>query len=574
MMPAATLIVLGLLAAGAVFGRRIAGRLRAAEQQARRYRDADAARASAEAARQRAEESERWFRHTADNAPVLLWMSGTEGRINYFNNTWLEFTGRALQQELGGGWVEGIHPDDVERCLDPYRTAFEARQSVRREYRLRRSDGEYRWMLDTGAPRHTTGGEFEGYIGSCIDITERKEAEEAQHVRLEAARVLAWSLDLQETLRQVTTLIVPRFADYCLIRLRAPDGTYNQVAASHVSEAGARWLEELGRRYRPDLTNPHSALARALNGAMPVLSAAPSPDELRSLSADPEVIRIIEQLGPASYTVVPLVARGDVFGAITLATSVSQRRLRASDLALVELLGARAALAIDNARLYADARQVRDEAYRASQLESQLMQARLETLRAQLNPHFLFNALNTIAMLVRRQANADALRGVISLSELLRQVLAGRGALEVTLREELGLVEHYLEIEQLRFRDRLSVGMQVAPDVLDARVPSLILQPLVENAVRHGIAPRAESGRLDIICERESDSLHIEVRDDGPGFAEGWDAARSGGLGLANTRERLQRLYGSDHHLVARNARAGGAVVSLEIPFRTTSSAT
>jgi sensor histidine kinase YesM len=172
-------------------------------------------------------------------------------------------------------------------------------------------------------------------------------------------------------------------------------------------------------------------------------------------------------------------------------------------------------------------------------------------------------------MLVRRQANAEALRGIVGLSQLLRQVLDRRGAPEVSLGEELALVEHYLAIEQLRYPDRLGVRMTVADEVLDAQVPSLLLQPLVENAVRHGIGRRSERGWIRIAGLRADRWLTLEVRDDGPGFPDGWNPATSAGIGLANTRERLQRLYGRRHRLDLRNGEDGGAVVAVTLPFHT-----
>ncbi|WP_292826166.1 PAS domain S-box protein [Nostoc sp. JL33] len=135
-------------------------------------------------------ESEARFRQMADTAPVLIWMSGTDTLCNYFNKPWLDFTGRTLEQEMGNGWAEGVHADDFQRCLDIYTNAFDARQKFRMEYRLRRIDGEFRWLLDTGVPRFAPTGEFLGYIGSCVDIHDRKLAEEALRDSEERYRIL------------------------------------------------------------------------------------------------------------------------------------------------------------------------------------------------------------------------------------------------------------------------------------------------------------------------------------------------------------------------------------------------
>lgn len=182
----------------------------------------------------------------------------------------------------------------------------------------------------------------------------------------------------------------------------------------------------------------------------------------------------------------------------------------------------------------------------------------------QLQPHFLFNTLHAISALVHEDAE-EADRMVAHLSELLRLSLENAGAQEVTLRQELEFLEPYLQIEQARFGNRLALRRDIAADVLDARVPNLVLQPLVENAVRHGIASRSGPGLVEISARRAGDRLRLEVRDNGSGLPAA--GALREGVGLGNTRARLQQLYGADHRLEMRNVEGGGLRVTLEIPF-------
>lgn len=203
---------------------------------------------------------------------------------------------------------------------------------------------------------------------------------------------------------------------------------------------------------------------------------------------------------------------------------------------------------------------------RASELEKRLAQAKLQALQMQLNPHFLFNTLHSISSLMHKDVEA-ADRMITRLGDLLRAALAGSGTQEVTLRQELEFLQRYLEIEQTRFGDRLSVKLDVAPDTLDARVPNLILQPLVENAIRHGIEPHARPGRIELRARREAGELALNVCDNGGGLRNGGQTKE--GVGLSNTRARLRGLYGDAHHFELCDGADGGLRVQVTIPFRT-----
>jgi PAS domain S-box-containing protein len=195
-------------------------------------------------------ETEQRFRAMANSSPVLLWMSERDGMCSFFNATWLEFSGRPMDEEIGVGWVEGVHPEDFERCLNTYMDAFGRREPFEMEYRLRRHDGAYRWILDRGTPRFTPAGEFVGFIGSCVDITDRREAEDRTRELADdlgrANRYLshllhATSHDLREPVRTVTS-----FADVLEQRLGDSLEGRNRLYMEKIREGGQR-LRELVR---------------------------------------------------------------------------------------------------------------------------------------------------------------------------------------------------------------------------------------------------------------------------------------------------------------------------------------
>jgi two-component sensor histidine kinase len=211
-------------------------------------------------------------------------------------------------------------------------------------------------------------------------------------------------------------------------------------------------------------------------------------------------------------------------------------------------------------------RQAETRALNAAHLETRLIEAQLQALQRQLHPHFLFNTLNTISGLVRADPRAADLM-IARLGDLLRMTLRSSGSQEVPLREELEVLQKYVEIEQTRFGDRLRVSMEIQPETLDALVPNLLLQPLVENAIRHGIVPKARPGWIRVNASRSGGELTLRVYDSGDGVPSDRLAALNGGVGLSNTRARLEHLYRTAHRFVFTNETVGFCV-TIQIPYQ------
>jgi signal transduction histidine kinase len=209
----------------------------------------------------------------------------------------------------------------------------------------------------------------------------------------------------------------------------------------------------------------------------------------------------------------------------------------------------------------------REGQLKAAQLETQLAQSQLQALKMQLHPHFLFNTLHSVSALMHEDVEtADQM--IARLGEFLRMTLSNSGEQETTLQEELKFLECYLDIEKARFQDRLATRVEIDPAVTEARVPNLFLQPIVENAIHHGITRQTGTGVIAIKARRDNGRLRIEVSDNGPGLQSNGNGKN--GVGLTNTRARLQQLYGDEHRFEMINATEGGLVVTLEIPFQKT----
>jgi len=211
-------------------------------------------------------------------------------------------------------------------------------------------------------------------------------------------------------------------------------------------------------------------------------------------------------------------------------------------------------------------RQSQEREIAAAQLQTQLAEAQLEALQRQLHPHFLFNTLNTISALMHRDVHA-ADEMLVQLSDLLRLTLDRVGTQQVPLKDEVDFLKKYVEIEQTRFGDRLIVNIDIDPEVLDAPVPNLILQPLVENALRHGVGPRIGVGRIDVSANQADGLLTLAVRDNGVGLSPDKLNAFHSGVGLSNTRSRLENLYGDRHRFEFQTPPGGGLLVTIVIPM-------
>ncbi|HEV2129593.1 MAG TPA: PAS domain S-box protein, partial [Longimicrobiaceae bacterium] len=372
---------------------------------------------------ERLRESEERFRTMADTAPVMIWIADTDTRGTFFNRSWLDFTGRTMEGELGLGWTEGVHPQDHQRCMDTYLTAFQTRESFRMEYRLRRADGEYRWVLDVGVPRFTRTGEFAGYIGSAMDITERKRAEEGLRFLLEASTLLTESLDYGARLAALADLVVPHLADWCAVDIMQDAGSLQRLAVAHQDPAKVEWARELQRRYPPD-PDAETGLPQVLRSGRSEFYPRIPDEMLVAAAQDAEHLEILRGLGFRSAIIAPLATRGRILGTLSLVTSESGRYYDEKDLTLAEELARRAATAIDNARLFHEVRQAREQielqAHELEEVAAELEAANEElisrTAEAEAANHARSEFLAMMSHELRTPLNAIA--GYIELLEL------------------------------------------------------------------------------------------------------------------------------------------------------------
>jgi PAS domain S-box-containing protein len=541
------------------------------------FDDVTARRAAEEAVR----ESEARFRTLADTAPVLVWMSDETGAWTFFNLPWLEFRGRTAEEELGDGWLEGVHPDDARRCLAIYATSFDARRPFRMEYRLRRHDGEWRWVMNTGVPRQTPDGGFAGYVGSCVDITDRRVGEERQRFLADAGTLLASSLDYETTLRSVAQLAVPLLADYCVVDLRDGDRV-RRVEAAHADPALQPLVSRL-LEHPPELES-RNLVAEVLRSGVPQLGNEVTAAQRSAWARDPRHLALLESLAPTAYMAVPLVARGRVIGSLLFCMTGSGRRYDEDELALAEDLARRAAFAIDNARLYEDA-------VEADQAKADFLAVMSHELRTPLNAIIGYTDLFLMGIPVALPGEVQPQLGRVRaaarhLLELIDEILtfarleAGQEEVHREAVEAADLVHDAASlVEPLAMERGLDFRVEGADGVgtlrTDVRKVRQILVNLLGNAVKF-----TERGAVSIRAVRDGGDALFQVDDTGIGIAgeqlprifepfqqvEQTTIRTRGGSGLGLTVARqLARLLGGD---VTCTSRVGeGSRFLLRLPL-------
>lgn len=338
-------------------------------------------------------ESEERFRQMADASPTLIWMSDTNQLCYYFNKPWLEFTGRTMNQEMGNGWAQGVHPDDLQRCFDTHRDAFDTRQDYTMEYRLKRFDGEYRWILDIGVPHFTSEGTFVGYIGSCVDINDRKQAEAEReqmlarsrqyasqlHGLTEAAMAINSELSIEEVIRVITEQARAIIGAHQSVTSMTLNQNWAQsISSISLSNKYAAWQDDCEQ---PDGSGIYGCVCQ-MNRPMRMTQA--------ELEAHPQWQGFGKQADKhppmRGWLAAPLIGRdGHNMGLIQLSDKYEDE-FTEEDEAIIVQLAQMASIAIENTQLYEAEQQARAEAEEANSIKDQFLAVLSHELRSPLNP--------------------------------------------------------------------------------------------------------------------------------------------------------------------------------------------
>ena len=524
----------------------------------------------ADASRMAAQHGEVRYRALVEASTKMVWRADRHGMLVEIP-LWRQLTGQPEQEIRNDGWLNSIHPSDREPTRQMLREAQRQRRTGDGELRLRLADGAYRWFHVRAVPVLDERSTIVEWIGTFTDIHERKIADDTLALFGDASRGLLSSLDLQVTLDNLVRLLVPRVADFAHIDLvDDPGEELLRVASAHLDPAKAELLREFGRRYPPSehpeyasSTAVRTGDARLLNDLDDVYYSSMAVDDLH--------LRMMRTLAPRAYIAIPLMARGRALGALVVAMSESGRRYGENDLALIEELGRRASLAVDNARLYAAERRARAVAESASRAKSDVLAVMSHELRTPLNAIVGYTNLigdevvgpiNQVQrdQLGRVQACAahllELIEQVLTLSRLdagRERVIRGPVDIGVLCRDAVGMIEPAARLKGLRLE------VSVAPDVGERQTDETKLRQVVLNLLSNAVK-FTEQGTVSLDARCDGSYTLISVRDTGIGidaehldqvFERFWQVeshtrrAKGAGLGLSVSRD-LARLLGGD----------------------------
>lgn len=515
----------------------------------------------------------------ANVAPAIVWITDANKSCTYVNDRWLEFSGRTREEELGFGWLSEIHPEDVPRCMPVFERAFSAHEPVEIEYRQRRRDGAWRWMLSRGVPRFDRKGTFDGYIGVAIDIDDLRTAEELLRFAAKASETMAASLDYEATLRATAQLAIPALADCVVVALIGEDGVARRVAAVHSDPQKHALAQRLLEKPFPQ-DFPEQVVESSRKMEPFVIDM--NDDSIAKMITDPEHASIVRELGAASALVVPIETRDRLMGTISF-LSVTPSRYGRKDFDLAGLLASRVAIAIDNARLYRAAVQAsaaKDEFLATISHELRTpMTATLGWVRlmelGQVEPETMSTALKAIENSTMAQARIiDDILDVSSI--VLGKFRMERG--EVDLRAVVDRATQAVLPALSAKAITVNVDTERWSGVVhgDASRLQQIVWNLLANSTKFG----KRNGHIEVTVEREDSLARIVVRDDGTGIDPGFlpyvfdrfvqqdsgSARNHGGLGLGLAIVRhLVELHGGTVRAFS-DGRDKGATFTVELP--------
>ncbi|HZE07367.1 MAG TPA: PAS domain-containing sensor histidine kinase [Gemmatimonadaceae bacterium] len=516
------------------------------------------------------------YRLLVEHSPVLIWRADVNKKCDYFNRVWLEFTGRTLEQETGDGWAEGVHPDDLGRCFQIYVTNFDARQPFEMEYRLKRYDGAYRWIFDRGVPYTDDNGEFLGYIGSCVDVTDRREAEQqklamaAEHAAFVAvtasekalrqsearerflahvSQVMSAHIDYQAALRALLDLMVPTLADLCFFDNAAEDGSLGRRAWKHVDTARDKWLAE--KIATGVIQSSNSEATRRLRQGVAEFVPAVDDAWIEATATSPEHEKFLHELQLRSLMRIPIRDGERLVGILSLARINDDRLYTDADLNLAISIGDRLTATLRNARLYSELQQVARMRDEVTSIVSHDLRNPVHTVR--MASSMLLDIGDSMDSESARKNLMVIQRSALNMSRLLDDLLdvtkseAGGFSIEAAATDVRSIMSSTVEQFRLQAAERgieLAVAMPEAlpPAHADAARVAQVLSNLTGNALK--FTPQGGSVRLSATVA--GDEIVVAVADTGIGIAAEnvahvfdrfWQAKRasraSAGLGLA-----------------------------------------